>query len=147
MTEQNQTPAQGVIIDSSVALSWCFPDENNPYAREVLRSLPTMVAHVPSLWTLEIANSLLVGERRNRLTEADSLRFIGILATLPIHVDRETPNHALHDTLDLARRQQLSAYDGSYLELAMRRGLPLATLDQRLRDAAAAVGVELYTAS
>jgi predicted nucleic acid-binding protein len=134
-----------IVIDSSVAMSWCFPDENAPYARAVLRVLPTLGGVVPSLWPLELANSLVVAERRSRLTEADSNRFVVLVDSLTISIDAETPVRAKHQTLSLARAHNLSAYDASYLELAMRRGLPLATLDQRLRNAAAAVGVQLYT--
>jgi predicted nucleic acid-binding protein len=136
-----------MVIDCSVTMSWGFPDEDNPYAQSVLRALPALSAAVPSLWPLEVANSLLVAERRARLSEADSNRFVTLVGSLPITIDEETSAYAMHQTLALARARNLSAYDASYLELAMRLGLPLATLDQRLRDAAAAVGVQVYTAT
>jgi predicted nucleic acid-binding protein len=134
----------GVVIDCSITMSWCFPDENDPYAREVLRSLPSLPALVPAHWSLEVANSLVVGERCRRLDEASVLTFVALLASLPITLDQETPERALRETLSLARERNLSSYDAAYLELATRRGLPLATLDQRLRNAAAAVGVDFY---
>lgn len=134
----------GVVIDCSITMSWCFPDDHDPYAREVLRSLASLPAFVPAHWSLEVANSLLVGERRRRLDEASRLTFVVLLASLPITLDPETPERALRETLSLGREQNLSSYDAAYLELATRRGLPLATLDQQLRSAAAAVGVALY---
>jgi predicted nucleic acid-binding protein len=138
-------PTVEIVIDCSLTMCWCFPDENDPYARDVLRSLPERQVFVPALWPLEVANSLLVGERRNRLDEAETTEFVGLLASLPITVDQETSERALREILGLAREQHLSSYDAAYLELAMRRGLPLATLDRQLRGAAAAVGVDLYS--
>jgi predicted nucleic acid-binding protein len=133
-----------LILDSSVALTWAFDDEVSHYAETILDRLPAIGAFVPAIWPLEIVNSLLVAERRGRANQADTAQFIRVLDSLPLAVDDETSERAMHDTLSLARAHNLSAYDASYLELAMRRGLPLATLDQRLRNAAAAVGVQVY---
>ncbi len=135
----------GLVLDNSVTMSWCFPDEQDPYAQDVLRALPGTAAAVPTLWPLEVANILLVGERRGRITQADSATFIGLLEGLPIHIDDETSEHAMKASLSLARAQNLSVYDAAYLELALRRGLPLATLDDKLKAAAAAVGVTAYS--
>ena len=99
---------------------------------------------VPYLWHLEVANTLLVGECRRRSTQADTATWLGFLSALPIEVDDETRAHAFGATLSLARSHALSAYDAAYLELAMRRGLPLATLDEKLKAAAKAVGVALH---
>ena len=96
------------------------------------------------VWTLEVANALLVGERRRRTTPADAARFLAILASFPITVDDQTAAHAWHETTHLARAHGLSAYDASYLELAIRLGVPLATLDDKLKAAAIAVGVPLF---
>jgi predicted nucleic acid-binding protein len=119
---------------------WGFDDE----ADAVLGRMPGLQAHVPTLWTLEVANVLLVGERRRRITPADATRFLTILAAFPIAVDGETIAHAWAETIHLARAHNLSAYDASYLELALRRGLPLSTLDDKLKAAARAVGVPLF---
>lgn len=135
------------VLDNSVTMSWCFPDEQDPYALDVLKALPKASAAVPTIWHLEVANILLVGERRSRITQSDSATFLGILGSLPIAVDGETTDHAFGGILSLSRAQNLSAYDAAYLELAMRRGLPLAALDGKLKTAAAAVGVPLYVAS
>ena len=134
-----------VVLDGSVALAWCFPDEKAPYPQAVLDSLATARAVVPSVWPLEVANALLVGERRKRSTQADTAHWIAFLRSLPITVDPETVARAWGDTLTLARAQSLTEYDAAYLELALRRGLPLATLDDQLKAAVAAVGVPLFT--
>lgn len=132
------------VLDNSITMSWCFPDEQDPYARDVLKALPNGAATVPALWPLEVANILLVGERRGRINQADTATFIGLLEGLPIRVDDETSEHAMKASLNLARAQCLSVYDAAYLELAMRRGLPIATLDAKLKAAAAAAGVPTY---
>ncbi|RUL84020.1 type II toxin-antitoxin system VapC family toxin [Tautonia sociabilis] len=132
------------VLDNSVTMTWCFPDEHDTYAEDVLKALPGAAAAVPSLWSLEVGNILLVGERRGRISQADTATFIGLLEGLPILIDGETSEHAMRASLDLARAQNLSVYDASYLELAMRRGLPIATLDGKLKAAAAAVGVAIY---
>lgn len=137
--------ANTFVLDGSVALVWGFDDEADTYAEAILDQTPTLQAHVPSLWPLEVANALIVGERRNRCTPADTARFLSILGSFPIAVDDETVIHAWADTLHLARIHNLSSYDASYLELAIRRGLPLATLDAKLQTAAQAVGVALFT--
>jgi predicted nucleic acid-binding protein len=135
---------KGLVIDSSVAIAWCFPDEQDDYSQSVLDALSSERAIVPDLWHLEVANTLLVGERRKRSTQANTVTWLGFFASLPIAADDETTAHAFGDTLSLAREHNLSAYDAAYLELAMRRGLPLATLDDKLKAAAQAVGVPLY---
>ncbi len=137
-------PKDGLIIDSSVAIAWCFPDEQDTYSQSVLDALATERAIVPDLWHLEVANTLMVGERRKRSTQANTVTWLGFLTSLPIFIDEETRAHAFGDTLSLAREHNLSVYDAAYLELAMRRGLPLATLDDKLKSAAKAAGVALY---
>jgi predicted nucleic acid-binding protein len=136
---------EGLIIDSSIAIAWCFLDAKDHYSQAVLGALASEEAFVPDIWHLEVANALLVGERRKRWTQAETATWLGFLAALPITVDEETRAHAFADTTHLARSHSLSAYDAAYLELAMRRGVPLATLDNKLKDAAKAVGVPLYT--
>ena len=132
------------VLDASVTMSWSFEDETDAYADTVLDSLQNFRAVVPSLWPLEVANTLLVGERRQRIMQVDSLNWVRLLAALPITVDDETNFHAWTTTMSLAREQKLSAYDAAYLELAMRRNLPIATLDARLRAAAKTVGVAIH---
>ena len=131
------------VVDCSVVMAWCFDDESNDYADKVLDLVTKNEALVPSIWPLEVANVLLVGERKKRLTKADSTRFIELLSAQPIVVDMETQEKALGDTLSLARDYGLSSYDASYLELAMRHGIALATSDQSLRKAAEKCGIRL----
>jgi len=133
------------ILDNSVTMVWGFDDEADSYAEALLDLMPKARAYVPTLWPLEVANALLVGERRKRITPADTAKFLSLLGTFPITVDDQTTTRAWSETLNLARAQALSVYDAAYLELAMRRGLPLATLDDKLKAAAAAVGVLLYS--
>jgi len=140
-------PPEGFVLDNSIVMAWSFEDEVDQYADAVLERLADTRAVVPGLWSLEVANALLMGERRKRSTEAETIRWTGILAALPITIDGETNSHAWSDTLSLARGHNLSAYDAAYLELAIRRGLPLATIDGKLRTAAEAVGVALLEVS
>lgn len=149
MSERKRVTAvgkDGLVLDSSVAIAWCFPDERDDYSQSVLDALASVPAFVTDLWHLEVANALLVGERRKRSTQAETVAWLGFLADLPITVDEETRARAFNDITSLAREQGLSAYDAASLELAMRRGLPLATLDEELKAAAEAVGVALHGA-
>jgi predicted nucleic acid-binding protein len=132
------------VLDGSVTMAWGFEDEGNAYATLILDRMPSLQAYVPTVWHLEVANALLVAERRRRTTMADAARFLAILGAFPIAVDDETISRAWADTVSLARARNLSAYDAVYLELAIRRGLPLATLDGGLEAAARAVGVPLF---
>ncbi|MCI5158366.1 MAG: PIN domain-containing protein [Candidatus Electrothrix sp. AUS1_2] len=132
------------VVDNSIVMSWCFDDEEDDYADTVLTALETMTAGVPAVWPLEVANVLLVAERRKRLTTSDSIRFLELLRELSLEVIQEAPQRGTSEIMVLAREQQLSSYDASYLDLAMRKGLPLATLDTRLRNAAEKCGVAFF---
>ena len=132
------------VVDNSVVMSWCFKDETNPYADAVLDKLTEATAIVPSIWPLEVVNVLLVAERHNRLQEADSVRFITLLSQLPIEVEHEWPEKMMKELLALGRAQNLSSYDASYLDLAMRKDCPIATLDKRIRDAAKDTSVAVF---
>lgn len=131
------------VVDASVTLTWCFEDEVRPYSENVLDLFLGSSALVPSIWPLEIANALVVGERRGRLTEAQAARFVQLLGELPIDVEELDLDTALGPILATARAHGLSSYDAAYLELAARQGLPLASLDDGLIRAAAAAGVRL----
>lgn len=133
-----------LVLDASVTMTWCFPDEHSDFAWAVLDHLERNSAVVPVLWPIEVANAILVGERRRRLSASESARFLKLLSGLAIHVDTRTAESVFPRTLPVARTYGLSAYDASYLELAMREELPLATLDERLQKAAADAGVVLY---
>ena len=132
------------VLDASVALLWLVPQSNPAgvaYADATLNSLKESQALVPSLCALEIANVVAKIEAKGIVTEADSQRFIALLGRLNIVTDPATATHALGATLNLARRYKLSAYDAAYLELALRTGLPLATLDVNLTKAATKAGI------
>jgi predicted nucleic acid-binding protein len=129
------------VLDSSITLAWAFKDETDAYAEAVADSLPAKQAVVSALWPLEVANALLAGERRKRITEAKVAQFLALLESFPITLDEETAGRAWQDTLHLARSHELSVYDATYLELALRLGLPLASLDDKLKAAAASTGV------
>ncbi len=135
----------GFVLDCSLTMAWCFDDEATPETDRIRDALAGVRAIVPSLWPIEVANAFLVGERRKRLDEARGRRFLSLLGHLPILVDDETAARAWADTGYLARARQLSAYDATYLELALRRGLPLACLDGKLKAAARAAGVLIFT--
>ncbi|MCD6671773.1 MAG: type II toxin-antitoxin system VapC family toxin [Burkholderiaceae bacterium] len=134
------------VLDNSVCMRWLFGDGNAQslrYASGVLAIFDRVEtqAIVPSVWLLEVANVVARAEARGVLRESRSAEFLGALRDMAIEVDAATSEHAWADTLSLARRHSLTAYDASYLELALREGLPLATLDEALRSAAERTGV------
>ena len=129
------------VLDNSLTLSWYFADERGPYSVATLQALDDGEAAVPPLWPYQVANGLLIGERRGRITPTDTGRILALLAALPIRIDTVAHERARQEVLELARREGLTSYDAAYLELAMREGLPLATLDRHLQEAAARVGV------
>ncbi len=131
------------VLDNSIVMAWCFEDESSAMADTVLEQLQTKIAIVPAIWPLEVGNVLLVAERRGRLSEADSAHFLTMLSALPIQSEIETRQRAMSDILFLAREYKLSSYDASYLDLAMREGVPLASLDKGLRRAATQCQVSL----
>jgi predicted nucleic acid-binding protein len=134
----------GVVVDASIALAWCFPGETSDYADGVLVSLEGKTILVPAIWGLEIANAILVGERRKRLNQPEIRRFTTLLESLSLLQDVRPVAHYMNDVLPLARKHGLSAYDAAYLELSIHRGAPLATLDEKLKKAAKATGIKTF---
>ena len=130
------------VIDASVAACWAFDDEDHPAAALALERIQFEDARAPSLWWYELRNTLLVNERRKRLTERNTTAFLQFVSGLRLTIDRAPVESAV---LGLARRHRLTVYDASYLELACRDGLHLATLDQALAKAAQAEGVLLMS--
>jgi predicted nucleic acid-binding protein len=127
-----------LVLDSSISLAWIYAEETTPAIRHVLDQVSDSGAWVPSLWRVEVANILEMGVRRKRHSAAFRDATLADLALLPIRIDSETDNQAWRATLSLAERHRLTLYDAAYLELALRRALPLATLDAELRAAAIA---------
>ena len=137
----------GVVVDASIALAWCFPDETSDYADGVLVSLEGKTILVPAIWGLEIANAVLVGERRKRLNQPEIVQFTALLGALSLVQDVRPVANYVNDVLPLARKHGLSAHDAAYLELSIRYDAPLATLDEKLRKAAKRTGIKIFEGS
>jgi predicted nucleic acid-binding protein len=134
------------VLDASVAVAWCFEDETTKFTEGVLDFISGGAeALVPSIWPLEIANALLMAERRKRISQAKVTAILLRIAGLPISVRPTGPKHAFEQILPMARQQVLSQHDAAYLELAVREGLELATLDAALQKAAKVLGVGLLS--
>lgn len=129
------------VVDNSVALAWCFEDEQTPPIMALLDLVTEDGATAPQLWPIEACNGLLTAERRGRIGGEVRQRLARFLAALPISIDNETASRLWTATAQLAERHNLTAYDAAYLELALRLGLPLATSDTALVAAARAAGV------
>lgn len=148
MSALDSTPNAGtttgdLVLDVSLSCAWCFADEASEGAWAILELLQMNRAQVPALWLWETVNVLVQAERRGRISPAASRTFLGLLEDLPISVDHPSTTSAWHDTLALARSHRLTSYDAAYLELALRRGLPLASRDKALQAAARTEGVPL----
>lgn len=126
----------GLVLDGSAALAAVLPTEQSPHALAILDRVAAESALVPVIWPTEVANGLLQAERRGRLTEEFRLRRLGDFSRLPVVVDFDSHHLAWSDTSRLAAQHELTVYDASYLELALRLRLPLATLDKALAAAA-----------
>ncbi len=125
-----------LVLDSSMALAWCFEDERVPAAVAVLDEVAASGAVAPALWPLEVLNALAMAQRRQRLDAAKRHALTLLLRELPVRIDHETSAQAWTTTARLAEEHQLTLYDAAYLELAQRLNLPLATLDRALAAAA-----------
>ncbi len=132
-----------LVLDSSVTVAWIIPDERTTPVLAVFDRILQRSAWVPGLWRLEVANVLEMKVRRGQINAEFQGVTLADLALLPISLDLETHEQAWSATARLAARHRLTVYDAAYLELALRRGLPLATLDRDLRDAARIERVEL----
>ncbi|MBV8095470.1 MAG: type II toxin-antitoxin system VapC family toxin [Acetobacteraceae bacterium] len=134
------------VVDASIALAWCFEDEQTDAVLALLDRVTETGAVAPQLWPLEVLNGLLMAERRGRLTPALRERFAGLLRDLPVTIDDETASQAWDGAAPLADAEKLSLYDAAYLELSLRRRLPLATKDAGLAAAAERAGATLLRA-
>jgi predicted nucleic acid-binding protein len=131
------------VLDSSVTLTWLFKDESTRQTGMLLDQLELQSAVVPALWLLEVANVMVIAERKRRISSDESDEFIGELTRLNIEVETELADRVFTHILPLSRERQLTSYDAVYLDLALRRQLPLATLDESLRKAAKKAGVQV----
>ena len=132
-----------IVVDASITLSWCFPDEQTPLSLTVLDRLKAGdAAFVPAFWSVEILNSLLVGERRGRISHEQTQAFLRSLQALRPTLDNATLDRVMGPVQKLCRDHGLAPYDALYVDLAVRKKCPLATLDQPQRNAALALGIE-----
>jgi predicted nucleic acid-binding protein len=131
-----------LVLDSSICLSWFFPDERTSFTDTALDVAANEECWVPSLWRLEFSNALLVAERRRRLTRAERLQMLDEASRLRLRVDAHV--HDLRQISSLASQHGLSAYDSAYLELAMRLGVPMITLDKDLAAAGMTAGLTVH---
>ncbi len=131
------------VVDASVVLAWCFKDESSADADRILARLASEEAIAPAHWPLEIANAVRTAERRERLDHSELPRLLALLAALPVEIAPIELGTATGRVLDAARSYDLTAYDAAYLDLAVVRALPLATVDERLLGACQRARVEL----
>lgn len=131
------------VIDASVAMAWCFLEEATPATSELLDRMEAETAAVPAWWFLEVTNVLALAERKGRITAAQVAGFLALVEDFALEVDDQALARAFTHILPLCRSHGLTSYDAAYLDLAMRRGLPLASLDEQLRAAAEACGIKL----
>ncbi|MDA0835601.1 MAG: type II toxin-antitoxin system VapC family toxin [Planctomycetota bacterium] len=132
-----------LIIDCSLTMAWCFGDETTVEITKIQERLISEAVAVPPIWKLEVTNVLAMAEKRHRISVADSTQFVQLLASFDIQIDFDCLSQEFDHVLPLARAHGITTYDASYLELALRRKLPLATLDDELRTAATALGLEV----
>jgi predicted nucleic acid-binding protein len=132
------------VLDASVTIAWCLPDENRTESDAILSLLTDQsTALVPPVWPFEVANALLAAERKGRITSAQTSAILRRVAQLPISIEPVAPLRLFDQVLSVARHKGLTEYDASYLELALREHLPLASFDSQLCQAARAAGVAL----
>lgn len=131
------------VLDCSITMSWCFGDEASAAAFAVLDRLGSETAVVPSHWFLDVTNVLTMAEKRKRMTAPATTEFLKLLSALDIEIDNVTADRAFPHVLPLCRKYSLTSYDAAYLELAIRRELPLASLDNELRAGAKKAGVQV----
>lgn len=132
-----------LVLDCSMAMAWCFADESTPETARIQDRLAAEAAVVPAHWFLEVANVLAMAEKRKRISPEDSQQFVQLLSILDIQVDEEASHRAFGHVLPLARGHGLTSYAAAYLDLVLRRQLPLASLDDALRQAALSRGMQV----
>ncbi|OGT41278.1 MAG: hypothetical protein A3F42_07310 [Gammaproteobacteria bacterium RIFCSPHIGHO2_12_FULL_37_34] len=132
------------ILDCSITMAWCFEDETSEYSEKILDALSENTAWVPALWSIEVANSLIVAERKKRISHIKAIAFKQHIDTFAIKIDDYLLTKPIELLLDLAKETGLTAYDATYLELAIRKNLPIATLDVELKKSSQKMGLSLY---
>jgi predicted nucleic acid-binding protein len=138
---------KALVVDNSVVMAWLFEDEISAYADHILDQLPDLNLLVPAIWSLEANNVLLVAEKRGKLSNEDIYHFVNLLMQLPIEVVVEDYRRSMQRILALGKSNEICAYDAAYLDLAIQNVCPLATLDNKLIEAAKKCGVPLFPVS
>jgi predicted nucleic acid-binding protein len=133
-----------IVLDASVAVAWCFEDESTSFSEGILDLLSAGTEVLtPAIWPFEVANALLMAERRKRIKMAQVTALLARIARLRVSVEPIQTSSAFNQILSIARQNNLTEYDAAYVELALRQGFPLATLDAGLRTAARHLGIAL----
>jgi predicted nucleic acid-binding protein len=132
-----------MVVDASIAMSWCFLDEATPATRKLFDDMSITTAVVPAWWYIELTNVLYLAEKSRRIPGDRVVEFIATIDDMQVEIDHDAPLRAFSHILPLCRTHHLTSYDALYLDLAQRRKLPLATLDVPLRKAAKKLGVKL----
>jgi predicted nucleic acid-binding protein len=131
------------VLDCSITMAWLFSDESTSHTEYILQLLDSAQAVVPTIWPLEVANVLALAVKNKRVTALEASSFVDALSSLPIYVDESTTVRAMHSIYTLATRESLTIYDASYLELALRENIPIATLDKDLLKASKALKIKI----
>ena len=131
------------VLDCSLTMTWCFPNEATTLSRAALKKLESSIALVPSLWLYEVGNILFVAQRRKRISRAQCETFLALLNQLPVQISSAPNLDSITHIVDIARVYDLSVYDAAYLELSLRHGVSIATLDKKLQKAAKSAGIAL----
>lgn len=132
-----------LVLDCSIAICWCFEDEASPETDAILEIVRDKGAIVPNLWHLEVANVFLKAKNRSRIKTTEIQMRLDLLAKLPIKTDGETHLRVFREIVNIAERENLTAYDAAYLELAIRCSLPMATKDKTLSQAGSRAGIRI----
>ncbi len=131
------------VVDNSVILSWVFKDENTKKSQELLNKLLKQNAYVPSLWPYELSNALFIAEKNGRIKEADSVSFISSLKDLSLFVENNSYDNITKDILAISREHKITVYDASYIELALRKNLDMASFDKKLNAVCRKIGIKI----
>ncbi|MDX2163954.1 MAG: type II toxin-antitoxin system VapC family toxin [Gammaproteobacteria bacterium] len=144
MKQNNHLPQ--FVLDCSITMAWCFEDEVTPYAENIMDKLADAIALVPALWSIEVANVLIMAEKKKRISPSTANAFRFMLGKLPIRIEENIPRFYLEHIFKTAKENHLTAYDAAYLDLALQHNLPIATLDKDLQKAAKTQGIEILHA-
>lgn len=130
-----------LVIDNSVFMSWAFTDEKNKKSRDLLKRVEKITVYVPSLWVYELTNVLFVAEKKGRIKKVDTISFLNFIKFLPINIENSSYDIVTKDALAISREHNITIYDASYIELAIRKNLPIASFDKELVNISKKIGI------